>query len=149
MSDLTPRDLELVALGAAMGSNCVPCVEYHIPESRKAGLTDPEIHAAIQHADRIRQVPARKTLQTALKLLPSASDDGRNAGAAEGCGRGAVPEVAMAETSNTAQPRDMMMGMMSKMMETCGSHGQSAGAQKSAEKKPAANPATSEGCGCG
>jgi 4-carboxymuconolactone decarboxylase len=149
MSDLTPRDLELVALGAAMGSNCAPCVEYHIPESRKAGLTDPEIHAAIQHAEKIRQVPARKTLQTALKLLPSAANDVRNAGTAEGCGCGAVTEVGKAETSKTAQPREMMMGMMSKMMDACGSHGQSAGAPNSAAKKPAVNPATSEGCGCG
>lgn len=149
MSDLAPRDRELVALGAAMGSNCVPCVEYHIPESRKAGLTDQEIHAAIQHADKIRQVPARKTLQTALKLLPCAADDVRNAGTDEGCGCGAVTEVANVETSKTAQPRDIMMGMMSKMMDTCASHGQSAGAPNTAEKKPAVNPATSEGCGCG
>ena len=149
MSDLTPRDRELVALGAAMGSNCVPCVEYHIPESRKVGLTDPEIHAAIQHADKIRQVPARKTLQAALKLLPSAADDVRNAGTGEGCGCGALAEAAKLETSQTAQPRDMMMGMMSKMMDACGSHGQPAGAPNSAEKKPAVNPATSAGCGCG
>ncbi|MBI2959908.1 MAG: carboxymuconolactone decarboxylase family protein [Betaproteobacteria bacterium] len=148
MSDLTPRDLELVALGAAMGSNCAPCVEYHIPESRKAGLTDPEIHAAIRHADKIRQVPARKTLQTALKLLPSAADDVRTPETAEGCGCGAGAEVAKAETGKTAQPRDMM-AMMSKMMDICAGHGQSAAAPNSAEKKPAVNPAASEGCGCG
>ena len=148
MSDLTPRDLELVALGAAMGSNCVPCVEYHIPESRKAGLTDLEIHAAIQHADKIRQVPARKTLQAALKLLPSAADDARNAGTGADCGCGAPTEAANVETSRTAQPRDMMMRMMAKMMDSCGSHGQSARAPNSADKNPAANPATSTGCGC-
>lgn len=80
MNDLTPRDLELVALGAAMGSNCVPCIEFHIPQSRKLGLSDPEIHAAIQHADKVRQVPARKTLQAALNMLPSAVDALANAG---------------------------------------------------------------------
>ena len=149
MSDLSPRDRELVALGAAMGSNCVPCVEYHIPESRRAGLTDPEIHAAIQHADKIRQVPARKTLQAALKLLPSAADDVRNAGTGEGCGCGALTEAARLESNQTAQPRDKMMAMMSKMMDTCGSHGQAASGPNSAQKRPAANPATSEGCGCG
>lgn len=149
MSDLAPRDLELVALGAAMGSNCVPCVEYHIPASRKAGLTDSEIHAAIQHADKIRQVPARKTLQAALTQLQSAADDVRNGGTAKGSGCGAVPEVAKDETGKTAQPRDMMMGTISKMMDACASHGQSAGAPNSAEKTQAGNPATSEGCGCG
>jgi 4-carboxymuconolactone decarboxylase len=40
MTDLNPRESELVALGAAMGSNCVPCIEYHIPEVRKAGISD-------------------------------------------------------------------------------------------------------------
>ena len=147
MSDLAPRDLELVALGAAMGSNCVPCVEYHIPASRKAGLTDSEIHAAIQHADKIRQVPARKTLQAALRQLQSAADDVRDGGTAKSSRCGAVPEVAKDETGKTAQPRDMMMGTISKMMNACGSHGQSAGASK--EKTPADRPATSEGCGCG
>ena len=88
MSDLTPRERELVALGAAMGSNCVACVEYHVPESRKAGLSDREIHAAIQHADKIRQVPARKTLQAALQLLSPAADCVLGANAGEGCGCG-------------------------------------------------------------
>ena len=69
MSLLTPREQELVSLGAAMGSNCVSCVEHHIPASRKAGLTDPQISEAIRLADNLRQVPARRTLDTALDLL--------------------------------------------------------------------------------
>ena len=96
MSDLSPRDRELVALGAAMGSNCASCVEYHIPKSREAGLTDGEIHAAIKHADAIRQVPARKTLQTALGLLPCATDGSGNA-ADEGCGCDTLAAGAVAE----------------------------------------------------
>jgi hypothetical protein len=132
-----------------MGSNCVPCVEYHIPASRKAGLTDSEIHAAIQHADKIRQVPARKTLQAALTQLQSAADDVRNGRTAEGSGCGTMPEVARDETGKTAPPREMMMGTMSKMMDACGSRGQSASASHSAEKTPAGKPATSTACGCG
>ena len=69
MSHLTPREKELVSLGAAMGGNCVSCIEYHIPASRNAGLTDAQISEAIQLADTTRQVPARKTLDTALHLL--------------------------------------------------------------------------------
>jgi 4-carboxymuconolactone decarboxylase len=149
MSELTARDRELVALGAAMGSNCVPCIEYHIPESRKAGLTDADIHAAIQHADRIRQVPARKTLQTALNLLSSAAGHAEDGGTNGGRACDAMPESAQGEPNRTAQPRDMMMGMMSKMMDACGSYGRSASAPNSAENKLAAKPATSEGCGCG
>ncbi|MBI4290959.1 MAG: carboxymuconolactone decarboxylase family protein [Betaproteobacteria bacterium] len=146
MSDLTPRDRELVALGAAMGSNCVPCVEYHIPASRKAGLTDPEIQAAILHADKIRQVPARKTLQAALAMLPSAAGDAPRPGTGEDCGCGAEHDAGSAGTGKTAQPMEAMAGMMSKMMDICGSHGQSAGAPNSAAKEPAG--AAAKGCGC-
>lgn len=71
-SRLAPSERELVALGAAMGSNCVPCIEYHVPKSRKAGLTDAQIREAIRLADEVRKVPAHKVLDTALQLL---SDD--------------------------------------------------------------------------
>jgi len=149
MSELTPRDRELVALGAAMGSNCVPCVEYHIPEARKVGLADAEIHAAIRHADKIRQVPARRTLQAALKLLPVAAECARNDATDDDCNCGTAKEGARVEPDQTAQPRDMMMGMMSRVMDICAGQGQSAAGPNSAEKRTAADPARSEGCGCG
>ncbi|MGE3773782.1 MAG: carboxymuconolactone decarboxylase family protein [Gammaproteobacteria bacterium] len=73
MSTLNHRDRELVALGAALASNCVPCVEYHIVEARKAGLNDAEIAAAIELADRIKRVPAGKVLDAASNALPDAT----------------------------------------------------------------------------
>jgi len=72
MTDLNPRESELVALGTAMGSNCVPCIEYHIPEARKAGISDAQIHAAIRLAD-LRQ----ETLLRVAREL--ASFEGRSA----------------------------------------------------------------------
>jgi 4-carboxymuconolactone decarboxylase len=69
MDTLTTRERELVALGAALGSNCVPCIEHHVPEARRAGLTDRQIGEAIRLADKVRQVPARKVLDAALGLL--------------------------------------------------------------------------------
>ena len=73
MFHLTPREQELVSLGAAMGSNCISCIEYHIPASREAGLSDAQIVEAIQLADKTRQVSARKSLDTALDLLSESS----------------------------------------------------------------------------
>jgi len=72
MEKLSSAERELVALGAALGSNCVPCIEYHIPEARKAGLSDRQINEAIRLADKVRQVPARKVLAAALGMLPEA-----------------------------------------------------------------------------
>ena len=69
MSHLSPRDRERVALGAAMGSNCVPCVEYHIPKAREAGVSDSEIAEAIRLSDSVRQAPARKVLDVALRMV--------------------------------------------------------------------------------
>jgi len=77
MNELSPREIELVALGAAMGSNCVPCIEYHIPEARKTGLSDVQIRAAIERADKVRQTPARKVLEAAMSALDDASGAGK------------------------------------------------------------------------
>lgn len=119
MSDLTPRETELVALGAALGSNCVPCIEYHIPQARKAGLTDPEIRAAIQQADKVRQVPARKVLEAALNLLPQAASEPSSAGPGNGCGC-AGNDTAAKETPAAERTMDSKASMMSKMMAHCG-----------------------------
>ena len=130
MNDLTPRERELVALGAAMGSNCVPCIEYHIPESRNVGLTDPEIRAAIEHADKIRQVPARKVLEAALNMLASSA--------------GAMDDAATCGASKAGQPFDKMATMMSKMMGVCGCLDQASATAPASGKKPTVGAATHE-----
>lgn len=66
---LTRRERELTAIGAAIASNCVPCIEYHIPLAQKVGLSDLQIREAIELADKVRKVPADKVLQTAHALL--------------------------------------------------------------------------------
>jgi 4-carboxymuconolactone decarboxylase len=148
MSDLNPRERELVALGAAMGSNCVPCIEYHIPEARKAGLTDSEIHEAIRLADKVRQVPARKVLQTSLKLLPN-RENGNEALAKDGCGCDTATKSAREDGGKTPKPMDTMVKMMSQMMNACGyCQGQPTSKSVSAEKGLSASNAESEGCGC-
>lgn len=88
MEKLGSVERELVALGAALGSNCVPCVEYHIGEARKAGLSDGQIGEAIRLADKVRQVPARKVLAAAFGMLQEA-DAGTDPG--QKCAGGARP----------------------------------------------------------
>lgn len=92
MEDLSNRERELVAVGAAIASNCVPCIQYHIPEARKAGLDDHLIGEAVRLADQVRQVPSKKVLQSALSLLgDGAAPEARSAAGAceeEGTGQG-------------------------------------------------------------
>lgn len=69
MSELSPREIELVAIGAAIGSNCVPCVEYHIGAGKLLGISDDEIRAAMALADKVRRAPARKVLEAAKAAI--------------------------------------------------------------------------------
>lgn len=85
MSELSNREQELVALGAAIASNCVPCVEYHIPEARKVGVSDVQMREALRIADKVRRVPARKVMEAALARLAE-SPEGTAEPAAAGCG---------------------------------------------------------------
>ena len=86
MGELSSGEQDLVALGAAVGSNCAPCIERYVSEARSAGLTDRQIEDAIRLADGVRRVPAQKVLETALGLLSKAADQEA----------GATPEVARA-----------------------------------------------------
>jgi 4-carboxymuconolactone decarboxylase len=92
MSELNNRERSLVALGAALASNCVPCIEYHIPGAKKAGLSDTQINEALQIADKVRQVPARTILETALaRIEESGNDMAQTAGAGCGCAEASDP----------------------------------------------------------
>jgi len=91
MSELNNREKSLVALGAAIASNCVPCVEFHIPGARRAGLSDTEIDEALGIADKVRQVPARAVLEAALARIetpPEGSADSADLGC--GCAESKV-----------------------------------------------------------
>jgi AhpD family alkylhydroperoxidase len=69
MESLSKKERELAAIGAAIAANCVPCIEYHIPEARKAGLSDFQILEAVKVAEKVRRVSAGKVLGTARALL--------------------------------------------------------------------------------
>ncbi len=86
MSELNSREQSLVALGAAIAANCIPCIEFHVPEARRAGLKDPEIREAVEIADKVRRVPANLVMQSAMARLDvSPSDPGRTTDPGCGC----------------------------------------------------------------
>ena len=69
MKMLSRNEKEYVAMGAAIGSNCIPCIVYHIGESKKIGISDSQISEAISIADKVKKVPAEKILGTAYAKL--------------------------------------------------------------------------------
>ena len=78
MSQLSLRDRELVALGAALAANCIPCVEFHIPKAREAGISDAELNEVLMLADKVRQVPAKKGLEVADRLIKGENAQARS-----------------------------------------------------------------------
>jgi AhpD family alkylhydroperoxidase len=60
---------ELVAIAAAVASNCEPCLEYHVGLARELGVADEEIARAVKTARRVKETPARSILRAADELL--------------------------------------------------------------------------------
>ena len=75
MSELTERDKELVAIGASIASNCVPCIAFHVGKARQVGLTDAQIAAAIAVSEEVRAVPANLVVSTARAYLDEKPKD--------------------------------------------------------------------------
>jgi AhpD family alkylhydroperoxidase len=64
---LEQREKELVAIGAAIGCNCRPCIEHHIPAGREAGLSEAALADAVATARGVRD--------EAIKLLAPRIDE--------------------------------------------------------------------------
>jgi len=66
---LTERERELVAIGASIGGNCIPCLEYHYEKCIALGLTKEEIQDAFNVAKMVKEVPNNKIYETAKNLV--------------------------------------------------------------------------------
>ena len=69
MESLNEREQLFVALGAAIGSNCVPCVEKIVPKAKAAGIENWELRLALNAADYVRQKPATTVLAVAKAIV--------------------------------------------------------------------------------
>jgi 4-carboxymuconolactone decarboxylase len=75
MITLNAKERELVAIGAAIASNCTPCMEFHIPAAREAGLSDKQILFAIKIAEAVKKVPADAVRARSLDILEGKEAD--------------------------------------------------------------------------
>ena len=79
---------ELIAIGAAVTANCVPCLRHHLGKAREVGAEEPEIRAAVRVGRSVRKGAAGAWDKEAAALLEPAeaavpADQGENA---KGCG---------------------------------------------------------------
>ena len=71
----TPLVDELVAVAAAVASNCEPCLEYHVGVARELGVADADVARAVQTARKVKETPARHILKLADGLLGTGSEN--------------------------------------------------------------------------
>lgn len=60
---------ELVAIGAAIASNCEMCFKHHFNEARKLGVSKEDIRKAVETAQMVKDSPARSIGELAEKYL--------------------------------------------------------------------------------
>lgn len=72
-SIFTEQVAELVAIGAAIASNCEPCFKFHYDQARKLGVTDADMRSAVELAQKIKETPARAVLDLASRYLDKES----------------------------------------------------------------------------
>ena len=66
---LTEKEKELVAIGASMGGNCIPCLEWHYSKCIKLGFGKEEMREAFAVAKMVKEVPNKKIFETADNLI--------------------------------------------------------------------------------
>ena len=64
-----PRVAELIALAAAVGSNCEACFRSHYETARGVGLSTEEIVRALSVAEAVKATPARRMRELAARKL--------------------------------------------------------------------------------
>jgi AhpD family alkylhydroperoxidase len=60
---------ELVAIGAAIASNCEPCFKHHYDKARKLGVSPDDMWAAVTLAQNVKDTPAKVVLDLADRYL--------------------------------------------------------------------------------
>ena len=70
---------EMIAIGASVTANCIPCIRYHFAKAREVGVTDTEIKAALQVGRMVRKGAAQKWDEE-IDVLLSAASGAKNAG---------------------------------------------------------------------
>ena len=63
------RTKKLIAVGASVGANCHPCLEYHVGKARELGIQCSEIMEAVETAKAVRGGAAASMDKLSLKLL--------------------------------------------------------------------------------
>ena len=83
---LTPVAAKFVAIGAAIGANCEPCLCYHVREALELGISAADIAQAVALAAHVKETPARNILKLAERLTQPGGEGADKAAPITSCG---------------------------------------------------------------
>lgn len=69
------RVKRLVAVGASVGANCHPCIEYHVGKALEQGIGKEELLEAVEMAKAVRKGAAASMDKLVIKLLDSCKSE--------------------------------------------------------------------------
>jgi AhpD family alkylhydroperoxidase len=69
--ELETQTKELIAIGAAVTANCVPCLRFHLEKAREAGVGEEQIREAVSVGRMVRKGAASIWDKEASALLGS------------------------------------------------------------------------------
>ena len=72
-SIFTDSVAELIAIGAAIASNCESCFKYHYDKARKLGVSREDMLQAVAVAQGVKEAPAKSVLDLAHRFLKAES----------------------------------------------------------------------------
>ncbi len=74
---LDAKTKELVAVGAAVAGNCIPCLQWHYNKCIELGIPIEDVKDAIEMAKMVKGVPIQKIDELANNLTQKGVDNQR------------------------------------------------------------------------
>jgi len=66
---LDPKIMELIAIGASIGGNCLSCLRYHFAEAIRLGVSIEEIQEAVKIGKTVKEKPINDIYKLADDLI--------------------------------------------------------------------------------
>jgi len=75
-AELDEQTRELIAIGAAIGAHCQPCLIYHLSKAKELGIEGGLIRAAMEEAQLVEQGAMAAMQELAKRFLKTLPPDG-------------------------------------------------------------------------
>ena len=73
-AEMTEETRELIAIGAAIGASCEPCLKFHYDKARKLGVSTAAMQEAVRVGEMVKNASTKNMLKLAERLIGRADE---------------------------------------------------------------------------